>query len=54
MSFFDEHDELYWEVGRGLDANVERLSAEVSFERPRSWALRMRLMRSPMGSFRFI
>jgi Predicted membrane protein (DUF2207) len=33
-SFLDEHDELYWEVGRGLDAAVERLSAEVSFERP--------------------
>lgn len=34
IAFLDEHDELYWEVGRGLDAAVERLSAEVSFERP--------------------
>jgi hypothetical protein len=34
VSFFEEHDELYWEVGRNLDATVERLSAEVSFERP--------------------
>jgi len=34
IAFLDEHDELYWEVGRGLEAAVERLSAEVSFERP--------------------
>jgi len=34
VAFLDEHDELYWDVGRGLDAAVERLSAEVSFERP--------------------
>jgi predicted membrane protein DUF2207 len=34
IAFLDERDELYWEVGRGLDAPVERLSAEVSFERP--------------------
>jgi hypothetical protein len=34
VSFLEEHDELYWEVGRNLDATVERLSAEVSFERP--------------------
>src|SRR6185436_9597213 len=34
IAFLDERDELYWEVGRGLDAAVERLSAEVSFERP--------------------
>ena len=33
VGFFDEHDELYWDVGRGLSAAVERLSAEVSFER---------------------
>ena len=34
VSFLEDHDELYWEVGRSLDATVERLSAEVSFERP--------------------
>jgi hypothetical protein len=32
VAFFEGHDELYWEVGRGLGAAVERLSAEVSFE----------------------
>jgi Predicted membrane protein (DUF2207) C-terminal domain/Predicted membrane protein (DUF2207) N-terminal domain len=34
IAFLEEHDELYWDVGHGLDAAVERLSAEVSFERP--------------------
>ena len=34
IAFLDDHDELYWDVGRGLNAAVERLSAEVSFERP--------------------
>jgi hypothetical protein len=34
IAFVDEHDELYWDVGRGLDASVERVSAEVRFERP--------------------
>jgi len=33
IAFLDEHDELYWDVGRGLDAAVERMSAEVRFER---------------------
>jgi hypothetical protein len=34
VGYFDQHDELYWNLGRGLGAAVERLSAEVSFERP--------------------
>jgi hypothetical protein len=34
IAFLDGRDELYWDVGHGLDAAVERLSAEVSFERP--------------------
>lgn len=33
VAFLEEHDELYWDVRRGLGAAVERLSAEVSFER---------------------
>lgn len=32
VGFREAHDELYWEVTRGLGAAVERLSAEVSFE----------------------
>jgi hypothetical protein len=34
VGFLDEHDEIYWNVAGGLDAAIERLSAEVSFERP--------------------
>lgn len=33
VRFFDGNDELYWDLTRGLNAAVERLSAEVSFER---------------------
>jgi hypothetical protein len=33
IAFLDERDELYWEVGAGLGAAVERVSTEVSFER---------------------
>jgi Predicted membrane protein (DUF2207) len=34
IGFYDEHDELYWDVARGLNVAIDRLSAEVSFERP--------------------
>jgi hypothetical protein len=33
VGFFDQHDELYWNVGGGWPFAFERLSAEVSFER---------------------
>jgi hypothetical protein len=33
VAFFEEHDELYWNVGAGWGIAFERLSAEVSFER---------------------
>ena len=34
VGFFQSHDELYWDVGGGWPFAFERLSAEVSFERP--------------------
>jgi Predicted membrane protein (DUF2207) len=34
IGYFDEHDELVWDVAAGLALALERLSVEVSFERP--------------------
>jgi hypothetical protein len=34
IGFLEEHDELHWNVAGGLTFAFERLSAEVSFERP--------------------
>jgi predicted membrane protein DUF2207 len=34
VGFYEEHDEFYWDVARGLNVAIDRLSAEVSFERP--------------------
>jgi len=34
IAFFEDHDELYWDIARGLNVAIERLSAEVSFEAP--------------------
>src|SRR5918999_3660443 len=34
VGYFNTHDELYWDVGAGWPFAFERLSAEVSFERP--------------------
>lgn len=34
IGFLEEHDELRWDVAAGLSLALERLSVEVSFERP--------------------
>jgi hypothetical protein len=34
IRFFEAHDELHWKVAAGVELPLERLSAEVRFERP--------------------
>jgi len=51
IGFFDDHDELYWDVARGLNVGIDRLSAEVSFEAPvPAERIRLEAFTGPQGA----